>query len=94
MAGIPGIGADLAGDEVSGDQFVEILSKKLGHQVTYYELPTEKLREFSVESAIMFDWFNEVGYSVDIQSLRKQKPDLKTFEQWMDQIGVNLKRAA
>ncbi|MBN2012281.1 NmrA/HSCARG family protein [candidate division KSB1 bacterium] len=85
---------DIAGDEVSGEQIAMAFSQKLGHSVTYVELPTDQLRQVNMDRAIMFDWFNTVGYSADINALRKVYPQLKTFAKWIEKVDVNLKQAA
>ena len=33
----------------------------------------------------MFEWFNKVGYDVDIAALRKQHPGLKNFKSWLSE---------
>ena len=33
---------------------------------------------------LMFKWFDEVGYSADIEGLREVKPDLIDLDHWLD----------
>ena len=35
------------------------------------------------EMTIMYRWFQDHGYTVDIGSLRNEHPNLMTFERWM-----------
>ena len=37
--------------------------------VTYSRAPIEQVRQISADTATMFEWFEEVGYSVDIAAL-------------------------
>jgi hypothetical protein len=32
----------------------------------------------------MFRWFETEGYHVDISSVRKERPQLLTFDRWLD----------
>ena len=36
------------------------------------------------DGALMFEWFDQVGYSADIESLRRDHPEvgLHTIEEW------------
>ena len=42
------------------------------------------MRRQSDDTAIMFEWFGRVGYSVDIAALRNEFPEVKwkTFADW------------
>ena len=58
----------IAGDEISGNRFASILiSNVTGKQIVYIELPLDQVRAQSENMARMYDWFNRVGYSVDIE---------------------------
>ena len=37
----------------------------------------------SDEMTVMYRWFQDVGYSVDIRALRQENPNLTTFERWL-----------
>ncbi len=85
---------ELAGDEVTGTQMAEVLSKVIGKTVTYQEIPVESLHQVSADYEMMFDWMNRRGYAADIESLQKMLPDLKTFEAWASTISWEKKEAA
>lgn len=85
---------ELAGDEVTGTQMAEVLSRVIGKTVTYEELPVESLHQVSADYEMMFDWMNRRGYAADIESLQKMLPDLKTFEAWASTISWEKKEAA
>ncbi len=78
---------DIAGDELTGKEAAAILSKATGREVDYEGFPPEALRAQSEDMARMFEWFDSTGYTADINSLRRDFPEVKwrTFEQWARQ---------
>lgn len=82
-AGMNGRAIDLAGDAVTGPEAAAILSKALGREITFTSVPIDQVRQFSEDAAIMFDWFNRIGYSADIPGLEREfgwKPT--TLPEW------------
>jgi uncharacterized protein YbjT (DUF2867 family) len=75
---------DIAGDELTGEEAAAILSKVIGLQVHYEGLPPDMLRAQGEDMTLMFEWFNTTGYAADIDSLRRDFPEVKwhTFEEW------------
>ena len=75
---------DIASDELTGSQVVDILSRITGRRIEYVELPLAQVRAWSEDFAIMFEWFDRVGYSVDIAALRRDYREVgwHTFEDW------------
>ena len=74
---------DIAGDAVSGPEAAGVISELTGRQINYYQVPIEQLRAGSEESALMFEWFDAVGYDVDIDRTAKEfgvKPT--RFREW------------
>ncbi|ANL66223.1 NmrA-like family protein [Rhizobium phaseoli] len=67
---------DIAGDELSGEQQVKILSEALDRPIRYQELPIAAMRQQSEDTALMFEWFDRTGYDVDIAALRHDFPDV------------------
>ena len=39
------------------------------------------------EYAVMYRWFNDVGYEADIDALRREYPELTTFERYLRSHG-------
>ncbi|MCZ6613417.1 MAG: hypothetical protein O6762_01905 [Thaumarchaeota archaeon] len=68
---------DIASDEVSGLEVAEILSRVTGRTIQYVQGSIEGME-------IMCQWFDKVGYSVDIPSLHREYPEIgwHTFEEW------------
>ena len=75
---------DIASDGPAGREMAEIQSRVTGRTVEDVELPVEAIRVRSHDLALMFEWFDCVGYSADIPALRRGYPDVgwHTFEAW------------
>ncbi len=64
---------DLAGDELTIPEALEVLSRKMGKRIGYEQLPDDQLEKaVGHDFAVMFRWFSSVGYSVDIPALQKR----------------------
>ena len=75
---------DFAGDELSGEDEAKILSQAIGRPISYQEIPIAVARQQSEDAALMFEWFDRVGYDVDIGALRKEFPEVRwhSFADW------------
>ncbi len=74
---------DLAGDAQTMPETARILGKAAGKTITFEQVPLGEIRKFSEDYAIMLEWFDRVGYDVDIPALAKEfsiKPT--TLAQW------------
>ncbi len=61
---------ELAGDERTLVETATILSDVTGTEIEPYHVPIEDAyEEFGEEFTVMCEWFNEVGYDADIESL-------------------------
>lgn len=76
---------DLAGDELTMTQVASRFSQAMGKPVRFEQTSLDALRKSNPEVATMFQWFNDVGYSVNIDRLRKLYPKLLTFDNWIKQ---------
>ena len=75
---------DLAGDENTFEETADVLSEVTGVDVEAVHVPIEDAYEtFGEEFTVMCEWFNEVGYSADIEALDDQFgfafADLETY---------------
>jgi len=77
---------DYAGDERTGNDMASALTQSIGRPVGYESFPVSILEEQSYDMAAMFKWFDEVGYNVDINALRKTFTDVdwQNYSQWTD----------
>jgi uncharacterized protein YbjT (DUF2867 family) len=75
---------DLSGDEQTMPQMAETFSRVTGKEIDYYQVPWDQFEEqMGEEYAVMYRWFNDVGYEADIAALRQEYPELTTFEQYL-----------
>ena len=79
-----GVRVNIASDEATGLEMAEALSRATGRDVEYEEVPVQAVRAQSEDLALMFEWFDRVGYSADIPALRREYPEVgwHTFEAW------------
>lgn len=78
---------EIAGDEITGNQMAEILSRSTGRKVEFQQTDIDKVRKQGADFAMLFDWLNIQGFSADIAQCRKLYPGLKTFETWVTETG-------
>lgn len=80
---------DIAGDDVSGDEAVEILSRVTGKKFRYFQVPMDMIRQrMGDDGAKMYEWFERVGYSFDLAGLARDYPEVKwhSFEAWAREL--------
>ncbi len=70
---------DVASDELSGNRAAEIISSAFGRPINYVPL------QMGGDLDKMYEWFETVGYSIDIEALRRDYPEVgwHTFEEWV-----------
>ena len=76
---------DHAGDELSGNGAMAILTRVIGRPLTYFQVPLDAVRQRMGEDAVkMYEWFERVGFTVDRTALRREFPDIafQDFESW------------
>jgi uncharacterized protein YbjT (DUF2867 family) len=81
-----GAALDIAGDENTMVETAQILSAAIGHAIDFEETPKEEVRKGSEDFAIMFEWFDSVGYNADIPKLRKIHPMLSLGD-WAERVN-------
>ena len=83
---------DLAGDDLTGNEVMAILSRVTGRSFSYFQVPLDVIRQRMGEDAVkMYEWFDRVGYTVDRDALRREFPDvaLQDFESWLKTQDLN-----
>ena len=63
---------DIAGDTMTMPQAAATLSKALGKPLEYLRIPMTEIRKNSEDFALMLEWFERVGFDVDIAGKAKQ----------------------
>jgi uncharacterized protein YbjT (DUF2867 family) len=78
---------DIAGDELTGEESAAILSEATGRDIQYESFPPDALRAQSEDMALMYEWFDDTGYSADIAGLRRDFPEVTwhDFAIWVGQ---------
>ena len=78
---------DIASDDVSGKESAKILSRILNREIVYIELKSSQIRFMGEDYLAMYQWFNEIGYEVDISSLRHNYPEIKwhALKEWAEE---------
>ena len=77
---------DLAGDELSMTELAQAFSHVLGREVRYEQMSWDHFeQQAGHELTVMYRWFEETGYNVDIAQVRQQYPKLTTFKRWAEE---------
>ncbi len=87
---------DFAGDELSGEEQAKILSQAIGRPITYQEIPIAVIRKQSEDIALMSEWFDRVGYDVDIAALQTNFPEVRwhSFADWAREFDWSVLKQA
>ncbi len=76
---------ELAGEELSMTELAQIFSRVTGREVRYTQTPWDEFEaKAGHEAAVMFRWFDQVGYHVDISAVRQEYPKLTSFDHWLN----------
>lgn len=78
---------DIAGDAATMPQTAAILSGALGRTIEYLQIPMSEIRKNSDDFALMLEWFEAVGYDVDIAATAKEygvKPT--SLKEWASKL--------
>ena len=79
----------LAGDDLTLEAFAAAFSDQLGHEVEPVHADVEDYREMAGdELADMFQWFNHVGYDIDIPALAEWGIETTAFEAYLADSDV------
>ena len=74
---------DLAGDAATMPEAAAALSKGLGRNITFVQIPISEVRKNSEDFALMLEWFERVGYDVDIAGVERESGiHATTLEEW------------
>ena len=72
---------DIAGDALTGEQAATILSRVIGRDLRYFNVPKDGLPE---DLQIMFRWYEEKQPQLDLPGLRSHFPEVQwtSYEDW------------
>ena len=75
---------DIAGDDMSIAEYTDVLTVTLGIDVHHQQITWDAYEaDAGEEITMMMRWFDQIGYDVDVDALRRQYPDLLTYEQYL-----------
>jgi uncharacterized protein YbjT (DUF2867 family) len=79
---------DLAGDELTMPETAAQLTHAMGRPIRFQEFPMEQAEAaMGHDLTTMFRWFNEVGYAIDIPTLKQKfQMPLTTFAEWIKTV--------
>ncbi|CAI6338678.1 unnamed protein product [Periconia digitata] len=78
----------IAGDELTFGEADAIFHNILGYSMPrIWSMPSHALRWGVEDARSSMDWFEKVGFGVDIQALREQGFETQNFEQWLRSSG-------
>jgi uncharacterized protein YbjT (DUF2867 family) len=86
-AKLNGRGIDIAGDALTMPQTAKVISEAAGRPVEFVRVPIEEVRKGSEDFATMLEWFDRVGYDVDIPAQSREsgiRPT--TFREWAGRV--------
>ncbi len=63
---------NLAGDQMTMPEAARVLGAALGRTITFVQIPIAEVRKNSEDFALMLEWFDRVGYDVDIPALARE----------------------
>lgn len=76
---------ELAGDELSMNELAQVFTRISGSNVRYVQVPWDEYeKQVGPELTLMYRWFQETGYHVDISAVRREYHNLTTFDQWIN----------
>jgi uncharacterized protein YbjT (DUF2867 family) len=83
---------DIAGDDLSMTELADAFARASDREVRYQQVPWEQFeKQAGAEMTTMYRWFQDVGYHVDLSEMKREFPQLTSFERW---IRANWRLAA
>lgn len=75
---------NIAGDELTHNELVAVLSEITGRQINYQGFPVEEMKAQNEDMGLMYEWFDQTGYSANISDLKKHFPEVgwQDFKTW------------
>jgi len=78
---------NVASDVTTGKGVAQILSHVTGRPVEYQQIPIAAIRAQNADYAAMLEWLERVGYTADVEGLRREYPEVgwHRFGEWAAQ---------
>ena len=86
-AELNGRGIDIAGAQHTMPETAAILGRAIGGPLAFVQVPIQEVRKFSEDYALMLEWFDRVGYDVNIaEQSRESGIRPTTLEDWASTV--------
>jgi uncharacterized protein YbjT (DUF2867 family) len=82
-----GLAFDIGGDLLTMPEACGKLHAHFRRHFAFQELPIDAVRGFNEDLALMFEWFNNVGQTLDLAALRQRHAGLMDFREWLRKSG-------
>ena len=83
-----GVEVDIAGDKRTLPETAEIISLAMDKKVVFERVPIEEMKKMSEDLATMFEWFDRVGYDVNISAVEKNYGvKFCTLSEWANKVN-------
>lgn len=83
---------ELASASLTPIEISQALSRVAGRPIPYRQIPIEQIRQQSEDIARVCEWLNEGRYRVDLEVVWKLRPNMISFEEWLEQTAGPLLR--
>ena len=84
-----GVTQEIAGDQLTVGELVGLLSETFGTDITHEQISWGTYEsEAGEEMTVMYRWFENDGYSVDIEALRERYPNLMTARDFLAELAA------
>lgn len=88
-----GLAKEIAGDEMTMGELRALLSEVFSRPVEYVQIPWADFEAGAGEEiALMYHWFEDVGFSVDVAALRTRYPGLISVRQFLTTQADQIER--
>lgn len=82
-----GRSVQLAGDERTMKEIADAFGRALGHEVRYEQTSWDGVAASGEEDTAMMRFFEEGGFEVDIEAIRRVHPGLLSFDGYLERSG-------
>jgi uncharacterized protein YbjT (DUF2867 family) len=81
---------EIAGDQLTVGQLAGILTEAFGTEITHEQIAWEDFEtDAGGEMTIMYRWFEDEGYSVDVDVLRERYPNLVAAKDFLTELAAS-----
>jgi uncharacterized protein YbjT (DUF2867 family) len=76
---------ELAGDELTMTELAQSFSRMSGREVRYEQIPWDEFeKQAGREMTMMYKWFEDVGYNINLSEVRQLYSNPTSFDRWLN----------